>query len=483
MPPTDPGRPVVVWLRDDLRTLDNPALAAAADGRPVIPVYLRDTPAGGRPLGAAARWWLAGSLEALAARLASLGSPLVCRAGPPELAIPALAAEVGAAAVHWNRRYDAEAMRTDAAVAAELAARGVAVEDFQANLLFEPWSVRTGAGAPFRVFTPFWRAARAGAAPRLPLAAPTRLVAPAVAPESEDPARWGLRPTAPDWAAGLRAAWTPGEAGAEARLAGFLDAALADYAEGRDRPAAPATSLLSPHLRFGEISPFRVFHAIVARAAGDPRRAASAEKFLSEIGWREFSWHLLHQAPDLASRNLNPRFNRMPWRAEGEAEAWRRGRTGIPIVDAGMRALWRTGFLHNRVRMIVASFLTKHLLVDWRVGEAWFWDTLVDADAASNPASWQWVAGSGADAAPYFRIFNPVLQGERFDPAGAYVRAHLPALADLDDRFVHRPWEAPPSVLAAAGVRLGETYPHPIVDLRAGRARALAAFGRLADAA
>jgi deoxyribodipyrimidine photo-lyase len=286
-----------------------------------------------------------------------------------------------------------------------------------------------------------------------------------------------LRPTKPDWAGGLRAAWTPGEAGARAALQAFLSDRATTYPADRDRPALPATSRLSPHLRFGEISPRAVWHAARHAAATGEVDAAAIDKFLSELGWRDFSWHLLFHNPDLATRNVDTRFDAFHWRDDPAGlAAWRRGQTGYPIVDAGMRELWTTGYMHNRVRMIAASFLIKHLLIDWRQGESWFQDTLCDADPASNPASWQWVAGSGADAAPYFRIFNPILQGEKFDAAGDYVRRWVPELARTPAAFIHKPWTAPRAMLDKAGVRLGVNYPAPIVDHAAARERALAAW-------
>lgn len=465
----------LVWLRDDLRCADNPALAAAvAAGGPVVVLYCLDEVSPGvRPLGGAARWWLHGSLQRLAADLAKLNIPLILRQGAAAEIVPAIAAAVGATAVHWNRRYDAGGIAVDTGLKTALRAAGLQVTSHQANLLFEPPKIRTKQDGPFRVFTPFWRACRAEAPPRRPILAPSP-AAPfqAALPASDALADWALRPQKPDWAGGLAATWTPGEAGAEARLAAFLAGALAGYAEGRDRPAGVTTSRLSPHLRFGEISPFRVWHAILdATASGHPASATDIEKVLAEIGWREFSWHLLYQAPDLTSVNFNPSFNGFPWRDDPTGlTAWQRGKTGIPIVDAGMRQLWTTGWMHNRVRMIVASFLTKHLLIPWQLGETWFWDTLVDADAASNPAGWQWVAGSGADAAPYFRIFNPVAQGEKFDPDGGYIRAHVPELAHLAAGDIHQPWRlaVPP-----------KGYPAPIVDLARGRDRALSAYAML----
>lgn len=485
---TTPAAPVLVWFRDDLRVRDHPALSAAArGGRPVVAVYALDEESQGlRPLGAASRWWLADSLRALDAALKERGAALTLRRGAALAVIPELAAETGATEAYWNRRYDAAGAATDRAVATTLEAKGVATRDFQASLLFEPASMRTKSGAPFTVFTPFLRHALARDAPRAPLPAPERIAGRAGVP-SDALGDWRLEPRAPDWAAGFNAHWTRGEAAARKKLASFVDDALARYADERDRPDRASTSRLSPHLRFGEISPFQVWHA--AALAREAARAAhaidkSADKFIAELVWREFSYSLLAHNPDLATKNFQPRFDAFPWRSDDAAlAAWRRGQTGYPIVDAGMRELWATGWMHNRVRMVAASFLAKHLLIDWRAGERWFWDTLVDADPANNPASWQWVAGSGADAAPYFRIFNPVLQGLKFDPDGDYVRRWVPELAKLPADAIHAPFDAPPMTLGAAGVSLGETYPAPIVDHKAARGRALAAFERVKDVA
>ncbi|MEO8668182.1 MAG: deoxyribodipyrimidine photo-lyase, partial [Bauldia sp.] len=375
----------------------------------------------------------------------------------------------------WNRRIGSSAL-VDDAVQKALARIGVAVQVSPANLLFAPEAVRTKSGEPFRVFTPFWRAATALGPPRAPLARPRALPGPPPGIRSHPLDALALLPTRPNWADGLRETWTPGEAGAVERLAAFIRSDIARYAIERDEPGKPATSMLSPHLRFGEISPFRVW-AMLDKASPTP----SVGKFRSELGWREFAYHLLAGMPDLHEKNFNPAFDLFPWKApeRGVVEAWQRGMTGYPIVDAGMRQLWHTGWMHNRVRMIVASFLTKHLLVDWREGERWFWDTLVDADPASNPFGWQWVAGSGADAQPYFRIFNPVLQSEKFDSDGAFVRRWVPEIAGLPDRFIHQPWAASPLELAAAGIVLGREYPGPMVDHAAARARALAAYDRI----
>ncbi len=456
--------PALVWLRQDLRLADNPALAAAiASGRPVLCLYaLDDETPGVWRLGGTSRWWLRHSLQKLSHDLAEIGGRLILRRGAS--ALDDIARETGAGAVFWNRCYEPFAVARDTHLKARLIGQGIAAESFGASLLFEPWVPKTGSGGPFRVFTPFWRALQALSEPARPSPPPTSLRGFAAEVASDSLADWNLLPTAPDWAGGLRASWTPGEAGAQARLAQFLDK-LDGYAAGRDRPDVEGTSRLSPHLHFGEISPRQIWHAVRAREAG-------AGKFLSEIAWREFSHHLLFHNPTLADEPLDAKFARFAWRGDGAGfTAWTRGRTGYPIVDAGMRQLWQTGWMHNRVRMIAASFLVKHLLIDWRRGERWFWDTLVDADLANNAASWQWVAGCGADAAPFFRVFNPVLQGEKFDPEGAYVRRFVPELAALPDRFIHKPWTAPTPP---------KGYPPPIVDLAEGRARALAAFRALA---
>jgi len=477
--PSDVTGPALVWLRDDLRLADNPALAAAtAGGRPVTVAYVLDDGPERRSLGGACRWWLHRSLTALAADLAARGVPLVIRRGDPAEVVPALAAETGAALVTWNRRYEIGARELDARVKADMVGRGVRVDSHNGHLLAEPWAVRTKAGEWFRVFTPFWKATRLVVDDgRGPLPAPEKIVAaPAIPSLKVDDLR--LAPRAPDWSGGLAATWTPGEAGARARLAAFLDGRLVRYAAARDFPDAAATSELSPHLRFGEISIRTVYEASRTHAVATGVAERTLAKFQAELGWREFSYHLLYHFPDLPRRNFQTRFDAFPWREPDPAAiaAWRHGETGYPVVDAGMRQLWTTGTMHNRVRMIVASFLVKHLLVDWRIGEDWFWDTLCDADPANNAAGWQWVAGSGADAAPYFRVFNPVLQGEKFDPDGRYVRRFVPELADLPREVVHRPWQCD---AVKPGGRGRRSYPAPIVDHAAARERALGAFSAL----
>ncbi len=468
----------IVWFRDDLRLSDHPAMMAGAKSGTLTCIYVLDEESPGlRAHGAASRWWLAQSLRALDAQLRARGQHLVLRRGKAADVIPALARQVEATHVYWNRRYDSAGMAIDDDVIAALKARGLSGGTFPGNLLVEPGKLVTKDGGPLRVFTPFWKRVLALGELRAPQPAPKHLP-PAAPVASDDLDDWHLEPAKPDWAGGLRDSWTPGENAARERLADFLDN-LRGYADARDRPDKPSTSRLSPYLRFGEISAAEIFHAArFATDNGAPSR--DIEKFLSELGWREFSYHLLHYFPDLATKNLQSRFDAFPWRNDEDAlKAWQRGRTGYPIVDAGLRELWHTGWMHNRVRMVVASFLIKHLLIDWRLGEQWFWDTLVDADPANNTASWQWVAGSGADAAPYFRVFNPILQGEKFDPHGHYVRRWVPEISALPDRFVHKPWLASPLELAEANIVLGSTYPEPIVDHDMARKRALAAFDRI----
>lgn len=478
-----PAAATLVWLRHDLRLADNPALAAArARGAPVLPVFVwAPQEEGDWAPGGASRWWLHHSLAALDGELRARGSRLVIRRGASGEELARLVRETGAGAVLWNRRYEPAARARDEAVAAGLSARGVAVGAHGAALLHEPARLVNREGRPYQVFTPFWKACLARGAPPPPLPAPRDLPPPARWPRSLDLRELGLEP-AVDWAAGLRAAWTPGERGASVRLRRLLAEALPGYPTDRDRPDREGVSRLSPHLRWGEIGPRQIWHA-TARAvhrAGQPAWARGAEAFLRQLGWREFAYHLLWHFPDTPARPLRAPFERFPWREDAAARcAWRRGLTGYPFVDAGLRQLWATGWLHNRARMVVGSFLVKDLLLPWPDGARWFWDTLVDADLANNTLGWQWAAGCGADAAPYFRVFNPVLQGRKFDPDGAYVRRWVPELARLPDRWLHQPWAAPGGVLAAAGVALGAGYPRPVVEHEAARARALAALASL----
>jgi deoxyribodipyrimidine photo-lyase len=467
----------IVWFRNDLRVHDHPALtAAAAKGEPVIPVYILDDSAPW-PMGGASKWWLHHSLTKLSSALRKLGSPLILRRGAAASILEEIVQETGASSVVWSRQYDAETIAFDARVARTVSAAAV---DYPGVLLHDPVRLKTGDGGPYRVFTPFLRAMRATCQVSAPLPAPISLRPPPQALSSDDLSSWGLTPRRPDWASGFTASWQPGEDGARDGLETFLSSRAGGYASNRDIFAVEGTSRLSAHLRFGEISPRTVWHATQARLEGQ----TGAEKFLAEIGWREFSYHLLHHFPSLPRQNLRREFDHFPWADDAaKLKAWQHGRTGVPAVDAGMRELWTTGWMHNRARMICASFLVKNLLIDWRHGAAWFWDTLVDADLANNSASWQWVAGCGADAAPFFRIFNPVLQARKFDPDGTYVRRWIPELTKLSDKDVHEPWAAESSKLRAADVSLGHTYPRPIVDLGSSRARALAAFAGLRNAA
>jgi deoxyribodipyrimidine photo-lyase len=451
-------QPVVVWFRQDLRLADNPALDfAAKSGKPVICLFLLDE-SGDWQSGAASRWWLHHSLAALDASLKARGGGLVLRQGPAAAAIKALMAETGADQILWNRCYEPFARARDTALAEEFTGQ---TETFNAALLFEPWEIATRTGKPFRIFAPFWNALREKPSPGGPRPAPEKLQF-ADIPASDRLDSWKLTPSQPDWAKGF--AWQPGEETAQRVLADFRDG-ISDYKTGRDIPGNAGTSGLSPHLHWGEISPRQIWHAV----QNDPNgHSEGAQTFLKELGWREFCHHLLYFNPALPEKPLDARFETFPWQnSEGDFAAWTRGQTGIPIVDAGMRQLWQTGWMHNRVRMITASFLVKHLGIDWRRGEKWFWNTLVDADLANNAANWQWVAGCGADAAPFFRIFNPVLQGAKFDPEGIYVRRFVPELRDMGDKYIHRPWDAP---------QPPGDYPPPIVDLAEGRARALQAF-------
>jgi deoxyribodipyrimidine photo-lyase len=476
--------PVILWFRRDLRLADNPALQAALKlEAPIIPLFVLEESAEVRPLGGASLWWLDKSLAALEAQLGARGSRLTLRRGDAARILPALAAELGASSVLWNGLFDPGLAERDARLAEVLNAQGAEARRFNGAHLIQPEAVRTKTGGAFSVFTPFWRTARQLVAPGAPQPAPDALPAPAAWPTSDRLADWGLHPTAPDWSTGF-ADWAPGEAGARARLQTFVDGPLATYAIDRDRPDREGVSRLSPHLHFGEISPKACWRAAQAAAGRGAASEAQAEKFLAELGWREFNAAIAGRGRDLARENFDVKFDAFPWRhAPADLEAWRRGRTGYPMVDAGLRQLWATGWMHNRVRMVVASFLTKHLLIDWREGEAWFWDTLVDADHASNAGNWQWTAGSGADASPYFRIFNPMAQGEKFDPDGAYVRRWVPELSRLPAKVIHAPWTADRALLSACGVTLGLTYPHPIVDHDGARKRALDAYQRMKAAA
>lgn len=477
--------PTIVWFRQDLRLQDNPALIAALQkGGAVVPVFILDPAAEGRwPAGAASRWWLHHSLAALDASLRERDSRLVLAGGDTAAALRDIIGATGARAVYWNRRYEPACAARDARVEATLKEAGIEVRRFNASLLHEPEAVSNRQGGPFQVFTPFWRHCL-GLEVEAP-AKPLRGVIPAPRrwPRSLPLGRLGLLPRI-RWDAGLAGTWTPGEAGAMERLCAFCAKEIGHYAEGRNLPAVAGTSMLSAHLHFGEVGPRQVWAAVreigLERGVFPPHRGAAV--FLAELGWREFAHHLLFHFPETPEKPLRAGFSGFPWARDPgrrKLEAWRRGRTGYPIVDAGMRQLWKTGWMHNRVRMIVASFLVKHLRLPWNEGAAWFWDTLVDADLASNTLGWQWSAGCGADAAPYFRIFAPVLQGRKFDPGGDYVRRWVPELTRMPREHIHAPWEADAATLQRAGVTLGKNYPRPIVDHATARAEALAAFRQM----
>lgn len=470
-------KPALVLFRNDLRIADNGALIAAADTeKPILAAFVLDEESDGvRPMGGASLWWLHHSLVAHSKKLEKLGVKLVLRRGAMQSVVNDLIADSGADTVFWNRRYEPGGMAADAEMKRALRDDGFTVESFDGQLLHEPSRLSTGAGSFYKVFTPFWKALTAGPEPCDPADPPKKLKGYSGKVSSENLDDLVPLPSKPDWAGGLRDSWTPGEDGAAALLEEFLPENIKGYAEGRDFPARPSTSRLSPHLAHGEITPRQIFAALRDEAKKAP--GGDLATFRKEIGWREFCHHLLFHNPQLCKKNFQASFDDFPWVFDAKSlRAWQRGQTGYPIVDAGMRELWHTGAMHNRVRMIAASFLTKHLLIDWRQGERWFWDTLVDADAASNPGNWQWVAGCGADAAPYFRIFNPVLQGEKFDGDGRYVRQWVPELENLPDRYLHKPWDAPAATLEKAGVTLGKTYPRPIVDHAKARERALAAY-------
>jgi len=457
------------WFRQDLRIADNPALAAACARGTIIPVFIIDQ--NDRPLGGASKWWLHHSLKALSA---SLGGVHLEQGDPAEI-LPNLAKKYGATAIYWNRSYEPYSVNRDTKIKTQLSDLGIEAKSFPGSVLYEPWEIKTGSGGPYKVYTPFWKSIQSKGFPT-PLPAPTITLG-TLNGQDTDLENLDLLPTLPDWAKGWEKLWSPGEEGANNQLEIFLECGIENYAELRNRPDLPNVSRLSPHIHFGEISP----RTLVARSAfhADKFQNLSSDinKFQAEIAWRDFANHLLFHFPDIPEKNWKSAFDQYPWREDTEQLlAWKSGMTGYPMVDAGMRELWHTGYMHNRIRMLVGSFLVKHLQMHWSHGEAWFWDTLLDADLANNTSSWQWIAGSGADAAPYFRIFNPLSQGPKFDPNGAYVRKWCPELAGLSNKVIHAPHEAPPEELSAAGIELGKTYPYPIVDHKFARERALSGY-------
>ena len=463
----------VVWLRRDLRLADNPALAAALSShQPVTLLFIDDSD---EHLGSAEKVWLYHSLRSFSARVARLGGAVILRRGDPRHVLPEICVSTDAKEVFWNRRYEPRTLRVDSELKVHLETLGVRVSTFSGNVLIEPWKIATQSKTPFQVYTPFWKQLRSKIEISTLSLAPLDLTLAASTLPSEDLDTLGLLPSV-RWDGALCEHWEIGEEAALERLRRFVDSPIRGYDETRNLPGTEGTSRLSPHLHFGEVSAQRVWHTVAETA----KVGAGTETFLKEIAWRDFAHHLLFHFPQTLTEPLRVKFRSFPWvQNHDHFRSWTRGLTGYPIVDAGMRELWSTGWMHNRVRMIVASFLVKHLLIDWRKGAEWFFDTLVDADLASNTLGWQWTAGCGADAAPYFRVFNPTLQGEKFDAKGAYVRQWVPELRALPDRWIHRPWLAPDSVRNDCGLVLGRDYPFPIVDHQEARERALDAFEEL----
>ena len=469
----------LVWFRHDLRLSDHPALhEAAQSGTAILPVYIwePDEEAPWQP-GGASRWWLHHALVDLDQQLRSLGSRLIIRRGPSLPALEQLIKEAHVTRVVWTRRYEPHIIKRDEQIKKTLKGQGVEVESYNGSLSREPMSIKTKEGKPYQVYTPFWKCYQLQSAPRLPLPAPSKLNALNQWPSSLDIASLQLLPKI-KWDAGFYQAWQPKEESAQQALQQFCDASVGHYADQRDLPGTKGTSQLSPHLHFGQVSPNQVWHAVQKmRSQHTGEYLHQSEDYLKELVWREFAYHLLYHFPQTPSKPLRTDFLRFPWKDDARLlRAWQRGQTGYPIVDAGMRQLWATGWMHNRIRMVVASFLVKHLLIPWQRGAEWFWDTLVDADLASNTLGWQWTAGCGADAAPYFRIFNPMQQGERFDAEGTYVRQWVPELVKLPGKYIHAPWTAPREVLKKAEVVLGKNYPRPIVEHTEARTKALQAY-------
>lgn len=468
----------IVWFRQDLRLLDNPALYyAALENNNVILLYIFDESIAWAP-GKAQQWWLHHSLLALQEQCKKLGLQLVLRRGKPEVILTKLCKEKNLTAVYWNHCYEPAAIQRDKYINKKLTALGVTVKNFKANVLFEPWEIKNKQGGYFKIFTPFWKQCCSQVIDTKILPLPT--LKQTIFLDSESLATWQLLPTQPDWADGLRHTWQVGELAAQKQLRYFISTHLHDYGNYRDFPGKQATSRLSPYLHFGEISVKQIWRAIQLAAAQDVNLTHACEQFLRQLGWREFSYYLLYHFPHFADENYQKKFDAFSWSQNKKLlSSWQKGQTGYPLVDAGMRELWYSGYMHNRVRMIVASFLTKHLLLDWRHGAQWFWDTLVDADLANNSMGWQWVAGSGVDAAPYYRIFNPILQGEKFDAQGDYIRQWLPELAPLSNDYLHQPWKTPQKILQSTGIVLDRDYPLPIVEHVFARQRALDRYKKI----
>ncbi len=474
------SRPIIHWFRNDLRLLDNPALAEAAKStQPVVLVYIfEDSDSDPWAPGGASRWWLHHSLSALNKSLKACGNRLVLRRGRPKDMLENLVTETGATAIHVTRLTEPHATKTESEAKDILNGLGVRLKIFDGNLLFPPGSVMTRRGNPFKVFTPFYKTCLQRFPLQKPLPVPAQLPSLRKHVKSDSLDEWKLLPRKSDWSSGWLDLWTPGESGALNSLDSFLKNSAKKYRIRRDRLDVKGTSRLSPHLHFGEVSPRTCWHHSLMRAR--PGSQDDLEPFFRQLVWREFSHHLLYHWPKFPEEPFRPEFKRFPWVRDEEAlRRWQQGLTGYPIVDSGMRELWATGWMHNRARMIVASFLVKHLLIPWQDGAAWFWDTLVDADLANNSVNWQWIAGCGVDAALFFRIFNPILQGQKFDPDGAYVRRWIPELTKLPNKYIHEPWATPKHIIEDLEISLGNTYPFPIVNHKVARNQALLKFKQL----
>jgi deoxyribodipyrimidine photo-lyase len=475
--------PVIVWFRLDLRLADNPALVAAVDtGCPVIPLFIwSPDEAGNWPPGSASRYWLHHALTGLNSELETKNSRLVLRPGPSLAALKKLIRESGADKVYWNRCYEPAAIARDMQIKQALREQGITVNSFNSHLLYEPHTIKNRQGGPFKVFTPFWKHYQTLEINE-PLKSPeARLLAPKKWPPSEKADSPGLLPKI-KWYITIAETWNMSGAGAIHNLRAFLRKAIQEYPTDRDYPALQGISRISPYLHFGQISARQIWHLVYEHEHKQGRITPSkaAQAYLRQLIWREFAFHLLFHFPHTPDQPLHEKYKQFPWQKNRKyLTAWQNGQTGYPIVDAGMRELWHTGWMHNRVRMITGSFLVKDLLIHWREGAKWFWETLVDADLANNTLGWQWVAGCGADAAPYFRIFNPVTQGEKFDPDGVYVKRWVPELSGLDKKYIHKPWQAPAETLKQAGITLGKTYPHPLVDHAEARNKALAYYQQI----
>jgi deoxyribodipyrimidine photo-lyase len=474
---------VIVWFRRDLRLSENPALHhACKDGREVIPVFIW-SPEEERPWesGAASKWWLHHSLKQLDQGLREKGSQLILLKGPSLESLRLLMHETRSEAVYWNQIYEPWAVLRDEKIKSSLEHEGLGVYSFNSSLLIEPWNLENSSGKPFQVFTPFWKKLRAEFEPRALLPAPREIRGPKGRVRSCTLEDLALLPKV-NWAKGLARKWRPGEKNGKTLLRQFVAKRIADYAELRDRVDLQGTSQLSPYLHFGEIGPLQIWHEVEkALAPQGHLRFKQVESYLRQLAWREFAYHLLFHFPKTPEKPLREKFSKFPWKKKQRyAQRWQKGQTGYPIVDAGMRELWQSGTMHNRARLVAASFLVKDLLQPWQDGAMWFWDTLVDADLANNTLGWQWVSGCGADAAPYFRVFNPILQGEKYDPHGDYVRQWVPELRKLSSKWIHRPWQCPAAILKEAGVVLGKNYPRPVIDHEQARDLALDAYEELA---